>query len=75
MYARGATPEMRRPAARVSALPAAIPATCVPWLESSGLNARRALGEVIPFGAKTRATMTFAVVKRTWPFGNPGGIV
>src|SRR6478735_11326474 len=75
MYARGATPEMRRPAAAVSTFPAAIPATCVPWLESSGLNASRALGEVTPLGANTRATITFAVVNRSWPFGKPEGIV
>ena len=65
MYARGATPEMRPWPAAVSAFPAAMPATCVPWLESSGLNASRALGAVAPLlGANTRATITFAVVNR-----------
>ena len=36
----------------VSAFPAAIPATCVPWLESSSLERERALGDVArAFGA------------------------
>ncbi len=65
---------LRPPPAGVSALPAAIPATCVPWLESSSANATRADAAVALFGAKTRATITLAVVKRSWPFGNPAGI-
>jgi hypothetical protein len=59
----------------VRGFPAAIPATCVPWLEFSPSTARPAFRERAPGGAKARATMTFAFVKRIWPFGNPAGIV
>ena len=65
---------MRRPSAFVSAFPAAMPATCVPWLESSSEYATRALAAGALFGANTRATMTFAVVKRCCPFGKPVGM-
>ena len=62
------------PSAFVSAFPAAMPATCVPWLESSSEYATRALAAVALFGAKTRATMTFARREALLPFGKPAGI-
>ena len=66
---------MRPPLVRVSALPAAIPATCVPWDDSAPSKASDAPRGFGPAGGKARATMTFAVVKRVCPLGKPGGIV
>ena len=57
------------------AFPAAIPATCVPWSEFGPSNASRAACVFAVGGAKARATMTFAFVKRRCPFGKPAGIV
>ncbi len=75
MYARGATPEMRTPArARVEALPAAMPATCVPWTEADARNGSLASLGMSPAGGNARATITLALVKRRLPFGKPGGI-
>ncbi len=75
MYACGATPEMSRPPTTVPSLPAAMPATCVPWLDSSPSNARPAPLVCAPGGGKARATMTFADVNRVCPLGKPVGIV
>ena len=44
------------------ALPAAIPATCVPWEDSSGSNGFEAFFQDGLAGGKARATITFAVV-------------
>ncbi len=76
MYARGATPETTRPpGAVVDGFPAAIPATCVPCVDSVASNARRAPAVFAPGGANARATITFAVVYWSWPLGKPAGIV
>ena len=53
---------MRTPSASVFALPAAIPATCVPCEESSGSNGFDACFHVGRAGGNARATITFAVV-------------
>ena len=57
----------------VPALPAAIPATCVPWNDARGSTARRP-GSPEPGPGNARATITFGVVHRVPPFGKPGGI-
>ena len=76
MYARGAMPEtVRPPEALVPALPAAIPATCVPCPDSSGSKASLAERVLAVGGANARATITFAFVYWSWPFGKPPGIV
>ena len=67
-------PLIRAPSASVSRFPAAIPATCVPWLDCSGSNGLEAWRQVAPGGGKARATMTFAVVYPAWPRGYPAGI-
>jgi hypothetical protein len=75
MYARGAMPETARPPeAVVRWLPAAMPATCVPCDELSPSNASGAVGALAPGGGNALATMTFAFVYRTCPFGKPEGI-
>ena len=53
---------MRAPSASVFALPAAIPATCVPCDECSGSNGFEACFHAGRAGGKARATITFAVV-------------
>src|SRR5918992_5999624 len=79
MYARGATPA--RPGvvgwsppagASVPALPAATPATCVPWNDTLGSTARRLRASVFA-PTNERATITFGVVHFVPPFGNPAG--
>ena len=72
MNARGATPDTVRPVACVRAFPAAIPATCVPCEELSPSNASAAFSYRAPGGGNARAAITFAVVKRCWPFGKTG---
>ena len=76
MYARGATPETVRPPAAVVAvaLPAAMPATCVPCADCR-VERLPAYFQVAPGGGKARATITFAVVNAVCPFGKPAGIV
>ena len=66
---------MRAPSASVFALPAAIPATCVPWEECSGSNGLAACFQTGRAGGNARATITFAVVYAVWPLGKPAGIV
>src|SRR5215210_8893050 len=66
---------MRTPSAGVLALPAAIPATCVPCEESSGSNGFEAFFHLAPAGGNARATITFALVYAVCPFGKPAGIV
>ena len=66
---------MREPSAWVFALPAAIPATCVPCEECSGSKGFDACRQAGRGGGKARATITFAVVKAVWPLGYPAGIV
>ena len=56
----------------VPALPAAIPATCVPWNEACRSSARR-LRSSAPTPTKARATITFGVVHLVPPFGKPAG--
>jgi hypothetical protein len=68
-YARGATPKMRAPSAGVFGLPAAIPATCVPWDECSGSKGFEACFHCGRAGGNARATITFAVAYAVWPFG------
>ena len=46
----------------VPAFPAAMPATCVAWPDSTGSNGFSAYFHVVPAGANARATITFAVV-------------
>ena len=58
----------------MSALPAAIPATCVPWKECSVSNGFEAFFQAGRGGGNARATITFAVVYAVCPFGKPGGI-
>jgi hypothetical protein len=58
----------------VFALPAAIPATCVPCEENSGSNGFDACRQAGRGGGNARATITFAVVNDRWPFGKPAGI-
>ena len=73
---RGARPP--RPScsrSRVPAFPAAMPATWVACPDSTGSNGLRAYFQVVPAGAKARATITFAVVYAACPFGKPAGIV
>ena len=55
-------------------MPAAIPATWVACSEFSGSKGRRANFHFGERGAKARATITFASVKRLFPFGKPRGI-
>ncbi len=62
------------PFAVVLALPAAMPATCVPCPDWAGSKGRRAYFHVVPAGAKARATITFAVVYAACPLGYPAGI-
>ena len=62
MYARGATPETVVLPVEVPAFPAAMPATCVACPDSTGSNGLPAYFQVVPAGAKARATITFAVV-------------
>jgi hypothetical protein len=66
---------MRLPSAGVFALPAAIPATCVPCEECTGSNGLDACFHVGRAGGKARATITFAFVNAVWPLGYPAGIV
>ena len=75
MYARGAIPLIRIPFASVFASPAAMPATCVAWPESSGSNGRFAYFHAAPGGGNARATITFVVVNGSCPFGKPSGMV
>ena len=56
----------------VSATPAAMPATCVPWKDASGSSASRP-GRPAPGPGKTRATITFSFVQRRPPRGKPAG--
>ncbi len=79
MYARGATPESpvvcgwSPPAgAVVPALPAAMPATCVPWNEFCGSTASGVRSSA-PVPTKERATITFGDVHFVPPFGKPAG--
>jgi hypothetical protein len=58
----------------VSAFPAAMPATCVPWLESLSAHGSLALEACALAGGNTLAAMTFALVKRRWPLGKPAGM-
>ena len=51
------------------ALPAAMPATCVPCEDISGSNGFEACFHVGLAGGKARATITFAVVYAVWPLG------
>ena len=53
---------MRTPWASVFALPAAMPATCVPCEDSSGSNGFDAFFQAGLAGGNARATITFAVV-------------
>src|SRR5919199_5564932 len=66
-------PETREPFATVLLLPAAMPPTCVPCSDSRGSNGRFAFSYVVFGGGNARATITFGVVKRVSPFGNPAG--
>ena len=79
MYARGATPESpvvsgwSAPAgAVVPELPAAMPATCVPWNEACGSTASLVRSSA-PAPTNERATITFGVVHFVPPFGKPAG--
>ncbi len=59
--------------ARVSWSPATIPPTCVAWNDSDGSNGVRAYFHAGVAGEKVRCTITFGVVNRFCPIGNPGG--
>jgi hypothetical protein len=50
-----------------------MPATCVPWNDSTGSNGVFAYFEKGDAGAKVRWTITLGVVNCFWPFGNPAG--
>jgi hypothetical protein len=52
-----------------------MPATWVACSDSWGSNGRAAYFHFAPGGGNARATITFAVVKRVLPFGNPRGAV
>ena len=52
-----------------------MPATWVACSEFSGSNGRLANFHFGERGANARATITFLVVKRFCPFGNPRGIL
>ena len=67
---RPVTEDGRSLRAVVPAMPAAIPATCVPWNDEAGSTASRPGSPAFGPG-KTRATITFGVVRAT-PRGNPG---
>jgi hypothetical protein len=79
MKAFGATPESpvtggwsRPPVDAVPAFPAAMPATCVPWKLARGSSASRPRRPA-PGPGKERATITFGLVQRRAPLGNPAG--
>src|SRR5215211_5557796 len=51
-----------------------MPATCVAWSELRGSNGVAAYFQLGRRGAKARATITLAFVKRFCPFGKPRGM-
>jgi hypothetical protein len=62
----------RAPVEIVPALPAAIPATWVPWKLARGSSARRPRRPE-PGPGNVRATITLGLVHRLAPFGKPAG--
>ncbi len=62
----------RPPVEAVPAVPAAIPATCVPWKLARGSTARRPRRPA-PGPGNERAAITFGLVHRLPPFGKPAG--
>jgi hypothetical protein len=62
-----------RAPADVFALPAAIPATWVAWLDCSASKGFVALRHFGDAGANARAAITFGVVNAVLPRGKPAG--